>query len=122
MLRFRAASALRRACPLRRVLLIVATAATLPVHKAGAEDTTSPRSAPSVIAQATSPTAVPVQPASPESAGSLSLDLDVVAQRLVVARGQIQPGLGATVYEFRRDTIETQPQGDNQPLNQLVLQ
>ena len=33
---------------------------------------------------------------------TLSLDIDVVAQQLDVSRGQIQPSLGATVYQFQR--------------------
>jgi outer membrane receptor protein involved in Fe transport len=62
-------------------------------------------------------------PAGPPAAeGSVSLDLDIIAKQLDVARGQIQPSLGASVYEFRRDTIDTQPQGDNAPFNQLLLQ
>src|SRR6201998_4273741 len=41
---------------------------------------------------------------------------------LTIALYQIQPSLGATVYDFGRQAIETQPQGDNQPLNRLLLQ
>src|SRR6516162_10028696 len=67
--------------------------------------------APAVTAQETPP---------PE--GGLSLDLDVVAKQLDIARSNIQPSLGATVYDFSRQVIETQPQGDNQPLNRLLLQ
>src|SRR5216684_4319166 len=52
----------------------------------------------------------------------LALELDVIAKQLDVARNQIQPSLGASLYEFRRPTIENQPQGDNQPFNQLLLQ
>jgi len=62
------------------------------------------------------------QQALPLPEGGLSLDLDVVAKQLDVARQQIQPNLGATVYDFGRQAIETQPQGDNQQLNQLLLQ
>jgi outer membrane receptor protein involved in Fe transport len=54
--------------------------------------------------------------------GSVSLDLDVVARQLDIARSEIQPSLGATVYDFGRQAIETQPQGDNQPFNRLLLQ
>ena len=38
---------------------------------------------------------------------SLSLDLDVVAKQLDIARNQIQPRLGASVYEFRRKRSRT---------------
>src|SRR5437764_12747930 len=47
----------------------------------------------------------------------LSLDLDVIAKQLDLARNQIQPSLGASVYQFSRPAIENQPQGDNAPLN-----
>jgi outer membrane receptor protein involved in Fe transport len=58
----------------------------------------------------------------PPPEGGLSLDMDVVAKQLDIARSNIQPSLGATVYDFSRQVIETQPQGDNQPLNRLLLQ
>jgi len=54
--------------------------------------------------------------------GGVSLDLDVVAKQLDIAAQNIQPSLGASVYEFGRQAIETQPQGDNQPFNRLLLQ
>ena len=60
------------------------------------------------------------QPPPPE--GDVSLDLDVIAKQLDIARQQIEPRLGASVYDFSRQAIETQPQGDNQPLNRLLLQ
>jgi outer membrane receptor protein involved in Fe transport len=58
----------------------------------------------------------------PPAGEGLSLDLDVIAKQLDIARTEIQPSLGATVYDFSRQAIETQPQGDNQPLNRLLLQ
>src|SRR4029077_11362202 len=65
--------------------------------------------------------AIAQQPPPPAGEG-LSLDIEVIAKQLDVARQQIEPRLGATVYDFTRPTIETQPQGDNQSLNQLLLQ
>src|SRR6266853_771985 len=62
----------------------------------------------------------PVTDALPEA--SVSLDLDVIAKQLDIARNQLQPSLGASVYQFSRPAIENQPQGDNAPLNQLLLQ
>src|SRR5712691_8816975 len=67
------------------------------------------------------PTAFAQAPPAPTE-GTVSLELDVIAKQLDVARNQIQPSLGASLYEFRRATIENQPQGDNQPFNQLLLQ
>jgi hypothetical protein len=58
----------------------------------------------------------------PSPDGSISLDLNVVARQLDIARSEIQPSLGATVYDFSQQAIETQPQGDNQPFNRLLLQ
>ncbi|MGH7062257.1 MAG: hypothetical protein ACREFH_17840, partial [Stellaceae bacterium] len=49
-------------------------------------------------------------------------ELDVVAKQLDTARRNIQPSLGASTYEFGRAAIETQPQGDNQAFNRLLLQ
>jgi outer membrane receptor protein involved in Fe transport len=62
----------------------------------------------------------PATDALPEA--SVSLDLDVIAKQLDIARNQIQPSLGASYYEFNRPAIENQPQGDNAPLNQVLLQ
>src|SRR5438552_592370 len=58
----------------------------------------------------------------PGPEGSVSLDLDIIAKQLDIARNQIQPSLGASLYEFRRKAIEDQPQDDNAPLNQVLLQ
>jgi outer membrane receptor protein involved in Fe transport len=58
----------------------------------------------------------------PSSGAGLSLDVEVVAKQLDIARSEIQPSLGASVYDFSRQAIETQPQGDNQPFNRLLLQ
>src|ERR1700757_5006156 len=49
-------------------------------------------------------------------------ELDVVAQRLDIARQQIEPSLGATRYDFTPEALQTIPQGDNAPLNQVLLQ
>lgn len=73
-------------------------------------------------APATGQAPAPATGAAPPPEGGLSLDLDVIAKQLDIARSEIQPSLGATVYDFSRPAIETQPQGDNQPLNRLLLQ
>ena len=55
--------------------------------------------------------------------GGLTLgDINVIAKQLDIARQSIEPSLGASVYNFGRQAIATQPQGDNQPLNRLLLQ
>ncbi len=71
-------------------------------------------------------TAAPAQTQAPDGPppmqGSLSLDLDIIANELDVARNQIQPSLGASTYKFTRSAIENQPQGDNAAVNQVLLQ
>jgi outer membrane receptor protein involved in Fe transport len=51
------------------------------------------------------------------------LDLSVVAKQLEAARTSIQPRVGATTYSIPAQAIENQPGGgENNPLNQVVLQ
>jgi outer membrane receptor protein involved in Fe transport len=83
--------------------------------------------APSLLAaQTTDPAAsTPVRlgGGTPDTTADLTLpDVAVISQRLDQARSQIEPSLGATVYDFSRKTLETLPQGDNAPLNQVLLQ
>lgn len=49
------------------------------------------------------------------------IDLDVTAKRLDAARSTIQPSLGASTYSFSRKTIDAIPQGEQAPLNQVLL-
>ncbi len=46
----------------------------------------------------------------------------VTAQKLTQARNGIQTQLGASSYEITADEIEAQPGGDNNLLNQIILQ
>ncbi len=62
------------------------------------------------------------QPA-PDTGTELALpDMDVISRRLDVARQQIQPSLGATSYTFSPEALQQVPQGENAPLNQVLLQ
>jgi outer membrane receptor protein involved in Fe transport len=72
----------------------------------------------SVIATDSSPAAAQDQSAQPAD----TIDIDVVARKLDVARQQIQPSLGASVYNFSPQALQTIPQGENAPLNQVLLQ
>ncbi len=54
--------------------------------------------------------------------GTLTIDIDVVSKRLDAARQQIQPSLGATSYNFSPEALQNIPQGENAPLNQVLLQ
>src|SRR6476620_7229620 len=61
-------------------------------------------------------------PSAGATSSDLTIDLDVVSQRLDVARQQIQPSLGASVYQFSPEALQAIPQGENAPLNQVLLQ
>jgi outer membrane receptor protein involved in Fe transport len=54
--------------------------------------------------------------------GEPTIDIDVISQRMDVARQQIQPALGATSYNFSPEALQNIPQGENAPLNQVLLQ
>src|SRR5207302_1079862 len=47
--------------------------------------------------------------------------ITVTATRLDEARGSIQPSLGASRYDFTPGVIATIPQGEQAPLNQVLL-
>ena len=94
--------------------------ALLPASSARAQETPTPAVATPTPAAAETP--APTTGETPPPEGGLSLDVNVVARQLDIARSEIQPSLGATVYDFSRQAIETQPQGDNQPFNRLLLQ
>jgi len=64
----------------------------------------------------------PASAADPPSTDGVALDIDVVAKGLDLARQQIQPSLGASVYDFSPEALQTIPQGPNAPLNQVLLQ
>lgn len=50
------------------------------------------------------------------------MDVTVQAQRLNTARNGLQPAVGASVYRFTQADIQALPQGDNTPVNQVLLQ
>jgi outer membrane receptor protein involved in Fe transport len=54
--------------------------------------------------------------------GGTMIDIDVISKRLDNARQQIQPSLGATSYNFSPEALQNIPQGENAPLNQVLLQ
>ncbi len=63
-------------------------------------------------------------PAAADGSGDTTAVSQVVvtAKRLNAARQSIEPALGATTYTVTNATIQAQPQGDNQQLNQVILQ
>ena len=93
--------------PLKSVLLLgVASITALPAV-ARADD-----AAPPVSAAATPATSTTTD----------TKAIVVTAKRLDDARASIQPSLGATSYGVDQQTIQALPGGDNQSLNQLILQ
>ena len=48
--------------------------------------------------------------------------IEVISEELEAARLQIQPSLGASTYYFGSEALQTIPQGENAPLNQVLLQ
>jgi outer membrane receptor protein involved in Fe transport len=69
-------------------------------------------------ASAQTPLSAPAASTSPDSG---VIDLDVTAKRLDTARSSIQPSLGANSYDFTPGVIETVPQGEQAPINQVLL-
>ncbi|MGB7044272.1 MAG: hypothetical protein WBD65_04985 [Methylocella sp.] len=64
-------------------------------------------------------------PTPPADRGTSQITLDtveVISEKLDIARLQIQPSLGASTYYFGPEALETIPQGENAPLNQVLLQ
>ncbi len=71
--------------------------------------------------QTGAPTAQAPKPPAKAAAGPTS-EIVVTAQHLNAARATIQPSLGATDYSVTNAAIQALPGGDNQQLNQVVLQ
>jgi outer membrane receptor protein involved in Fe transport len=55
-------------------------------------------------------------------AAQQALNLAVVAKQLEEARLAIQPQIGASTYTITKQSIENQPGGENNPINQVLLQ
>lgn len=69
-----------------------------------------------------SPQSTSAQASAPSDAATTVSDVVVTAQRLNAARQSVEPSLGATTYTITNATIQALPQGDNQQLNQVLLQ
>ncbi len=96
---------------------LAVTAATAAL--AGAASAQAPSAAgPTPASQATT---APASAPTPAPAGR-NAGVVVTARRLDEARQTINPGLGATTYSVTHDTIEALPGGEDQPLNQVILQ
>ncbi len=105
---------------MRHALLTGAALAALiavPVYAKGAPETPAPAAPPSdpPVATASAPQPTDTPPDDDKNA-------IVVTGKLDAARASIQPSLGATTYTISDATIQALPGGDNQQLNQMLLQ
>ena len=64
----------------------------------------------------------PAQDQAAAEAPTPAPEMITVTTRLDQARSELEPDLGATAYRFGRGTLNTIPQGDNIPLEQVLLQ
>jgi outer membrane receptor for ferrienterochelin and colicins len=103
---------------LKITLLGAASALTLLASAAHAQvDAGAPR------ASQVGPGQIGMASAAPAPAASDAVsEVVVTAQRLDQARQSIEPSLGASVYSINNATIQAQPGGENQQLNQVLLQ
>jgi hypothetical protein len=62
-------------------------------------------------------------PPADRGTNQITLDtVEVISEKLDIARLQIQPSLGASSYYFGPEALEAVPQGEYAPLNQVLLQ
>ncbi|HEV8016437.1 MAG TPA: TonB-dependent receptor [Stellaceae bacterium] len=71
-----------------------------------------------IQAQAQTGGAEPPPPATPTP----QEEITVTAQRLNAARDNIEPNIGASAYTMDQPAIQNMPQGEDAPLNQVLLQ
>ena len=64
--------------------------------------------------------AAQTEPAPPAPTSTLP-GITVTATKMDEERSAILPSLGATKYDFSRTAIQNTPQGENAPLNQVLL-
>jgi hypothetical protein len=75
-----------------------------------------------VPALAESQAPAPSDPAPGDPASFTLPAIEVISQQLEAERLQIQPSLGASTYYSGPEALQTIPQGENAPLNQVLLQ
>ncbi len=76
-----------------------------------------------VAAPAPAPRPVAPKPSAPPPAPKpLPLTADEKVKTLDQARENLQPKIGASTYTLSREAIETLPQGDNTPIDKVILQ
>jgi hypothetical protein len=75
-----------------------------------------------VPALAENPAPAPQDSADAGAASITLAAIEVISEQLEAARLQIQPSRGASTYYFGSEALQTIPQGENVPLNQVLLQ
>ncbi len=68
------------------------------------------------------PQPAPAPTAAAPEAPSAARELDRKVEALDRARDELLPKIGATSYTISREAIETLPQGDNTPIDKVILQ
>ena len=100
-------------------------AAYLALSSIAVAQTAPPVDTPPSGTQATTAPAAPPAPRRgtvSEAGETEQFDITVTAARLDQARNQISTSVGASTYEINQQAIDTQPLGNNAPLNQTLLQ
>ena len=86
----------------------------------GAADAYAQEALPEIDVAAPEPSGAPPRPA-PE-APNAARELDRKVEALDRARDELLPKIGASSYTISREAIETLPQGDNTPIDKVILQ
>ena len=104
-------------------LALLATACFVSALATGASAQVDP-GAPqaSRVGQRATPAADPAPDPRPEGAANAVSEVVVTAARLNAARQSIEPSLGASTYTINSASIQAQPGGANQQLDQVILQ
>jgi hypothetical protein len=93
-----------------------------PVAAPSAANTNPPAPPAAAPSAATTNPPAPATPPSPESAAKETQLPEIsIYGRLDQARNQILPSLGATSYSINETQLDQMPQGDNAPMNQVLL-
>lgn len=94
--------------------------AALAAASSAAAQTSDSEAAP--VAQTSAAQTAQAAPPAPEPDQSAVPEVVVTAKKLNAARDNIQSNVGASAYTLDQQAIENMPQGENAPLNQVLLQ
>ena len=88
----------------------------------GATDAYAQEALPEIDIAAPTPSRAPPQPAPAPAAPNAARELDRKVEALDRARDELLPKIGASSFTISREAIETLPQGDNTPIDKVILQ